>query len=143
MTTVAWDGRMMAADKQLTLGGTPMPITKIFRIGNEVIGCCGSVQEAMLFIEWYRGNQDPKEKPKLEEGFSAMVIKDGRCLRFEHLLMPYEIDMPCWACGSGADYALGAMCAGKDAREAVEIACRLDVNSGMGIDVIEVPSCST
>lgn len=46
------------------------------------------------------------------------------------------MDMPFWAAGSGADYAMGAMAAGKDAKEAVEIACRFDINCGLGVDVL-------
>lgn len=138
MTTVAWDGQMMAADRQLTLGGTALPLKKIFRYDNGLVGCCGSVQESMLFLEWYRNGRDPERKPKLDEGFSAMVVSDGLCKRFENLLMPYLIDMPFWAAGSGADYALGAMAAGKSAKEAVEIAIRFDTGSGLGIDVLHI-----
>ena len=38
--------------------------------------------------------------------------------------------------GLVADYALGAMHAGVDARRAVRIASRLDIESGMGVDVV-------
>jgi ATP-dependent protease HslVU (ClpYQ) peptidase subunit len=137
MTTVAWDGRTMAADRQLTLGGTALPLKKIFQCGNDFIGCCGSVQESMLFLSWYKDGRDPASKPKLDDGFSAMVIQAGECMRYENLLMPYLINMPFWASGSGADYALGAMAAGKSAQEAVEIAIRFDTSSGLGIDVLE------
>ncbi len=137
MTTLAYDGRMLAADRQLTLGGTPMPLTKIFRLGTELVGLCGSVQESLLFLEWYQNGKDPNTRPKLSDDFSALAIIPGKILRYEHLLKPWLIDLPFWAAGSGADYALGAMAAGKSAAEAVEIACRFDTGSGLGVDVLE------
>ena len=124
MTTLAYDGRTLAGDRQLTLGGTPMPMTKIFQLGSELIGLCGSVQESLQFLKWYQDGKDPETKPKLDEGFSALVITPGRILRYEDHLMPWQVNLPFWAAGSGADYALGAMAAGKNASEAVEIASR-------------------
>jgi len=41
-----------------------------------------------------------------------------------------------WAIGSGADYALGAMAAGKDARAAVLIAASLDTSTGDGVTTL-------
>lgn len=136
MTTLAYDGRTLAGDRQLTLGGTPMPATKIFRLNTELIGLCGSVQESLMFLEWFRNGKDPEAKPKLTEGFSALVITPDRIMRYEDGLMPWPVDLPFWAAGSGADYALGAMAAGKNAAEAVEIAIRFDINSGIGVDAL-------
>lgn len=139
MTTLAYDGKTLAADRQLTLGGTPMPLRKIFRHNDELIGLSGSVQESLLFLEWYRnGGVSAGDKPKLSDDFSALVITDGKIMRYEALLMPWQIDLPFWAAGSGADYALGAMAAGKSAVEAVEIAIRFDTSSGMGIDYVDL-----
>lgn len=47
-----------------------------------------------------------------------------------------EIPTP-WAIGSGAPYAHGAMEAGCTAEEAVTIASKLDIHTGMGYDIIE------
>lgn len=44
------------------------------------------------------------------------------------------------AVGSGGAYALGAMLAGKNAVEAVKIACRLDNNSGLPVESISFES---
>jgi len=41
----------------------------------------------------------------------------------------WEINAAFVACGSGKEFALGAMAAGKSAHEAVKIACRFDINS--------------
>jgi ATP-dependent protease HslVU (ClpYQ) peptidase subunit len=42
------------------------------------------------------------------------------------------------ALGSGRDFALAAMYLGKNAREAVEIAMEFDLETGKGVDCLEV-----
>lgn len=41
-------------------------------------------------------------------------------------------------CGSGGDIALGALAAGKSAREAVAIACKFDINSRLPVHVVSL-----
>lgn len=133
MTVIAWDGKTLAADKQATFGGTPVPATKIFRHNAELIGCSGNISESIQFVEWYFHGGD---KPVLEDGFSALVIQNGKVYKYEKQLIPLHLDVPVWAAGSGADYALGAMAAGCSAEKAVEIACRFDIHCGLGVDVM-------
>mgnify|MGYP006911485525 FL=1 len=45
-----------------------------------------------------------------------------------------EVGRRPWAIGSGTDYALGAMAAGKTSAEAVKIASVLDVSTGCEVD---------
>jgi ATP-dependent protease HslVU (ClpYQ) peptidase subunit len=135
MSTLAWDGRCLAADQQITIGGTPVAGTKIFRGTDFLIGGCGDIQEVLLFVEWYESGQLKTDKPMLtRDSFTGYVVDENKVLwRFDHLLVPYKITRPFWAAGSGADYAMGAMAAGQSARRAVEIAIDLDINSGMGV----------
>jgi len=135
LTVLAWDGRYLAADKQATFGGTPVPATKIFRHNDVLIGCAGEIQECLAFLEWYKSEGLPK--PTLKEGFSAYVVSDKKLYKYESMLYPYLMDMPFWAAGCGADYAIGAMAAGKSAKEAVEIACKFDNQCGLGVDVLD------
>ena len=142
MSTIAWDGRigMLAADRQLTLGNSPLPVTKLFKVhtadGVVLVGCCGAYEEALLFVDWLTS---PAEKVELSDDFYALVVKQGRCYRYERHLKEYLINAPFWAAGSGADYAIGAMAMGANAREAVEIASTYDVFSGCGVDVEVMP----
>jgi ATP-dependent protease HslVU (ClpYQ) peptidase subunit len=41
-----------------------------------------------------------------------------------------------WAIGSGADYAMGAMAVGADAKRAVEVTSDLYCRCGLGVDVL-------
>lgn len=47
-----------------------------------------------------------------------------------------RINHPYWAIGSGADYALAAMHCGRTAAQAVRLASKLDINSGIGVDCV-------
>jgi len=136
MTVIAWDGKTLAADKQATFGGTPVPFTKLFRSGAEMIGCSGSVSESLQFVEWYRKGEPADSKPAVEDGFAALVVQNGKLYRYEKQLVALPMDVTIWGAGSGADYAIGAMAAGCSAVEAVEIACRFDIHCGLGIDSI-------
>ncbi len=138
MTTVAWDGRMMAADKLANYGNTPNECTKILKTKEGLlIGASGDLDNTLPFKQWVLDGRDPDKKPTLYDAFSGMVIElNGSITYYTHRLVASTISMKHWVLGSGGDYALGAMAAGKSAKEAVEIAIRLDVNSGIGVDVL-------
>jgi ATP-dependent protease HslVU (ClpYQ) peptidase subunit len=135
LTVLAWDGRFLVADRQATFGGTAIPATKVFRHNDVLIGVVGDAQEVMAFLEWYKSKDLPK--PTLKAEFSSYVVSDKKLYKYESMLYPFLMDTPFWAAGCGADYAMGAMAAGKTAQEAVEIACKLDINCGLGIDVLD------
>ncbi len=144
MSTIAWDGRigMLAADRQLTLGNSPLAVTKLFRLDNSsgrmLVACCGDYVDALLFVRWMDAGK-PNQEIKLQDNFSALVVDDNGCWRYGHQLQGYLIAAPFWADGSGADYAMGAMAMGANAREAVEIASQYDVFTGCGVDVEVMP----
>lgn len=144
MTTIAWDGKTLAADRLRTVGNTPMGATKLFRVeapfysgglkGGILFGACGDSWDCAAFRLWVEGGNPPTPK---NLGVVAIDAR-GVCWYGGETLIFHEVELPYWACGSGADYALGAMAAGKPAREAVEIASGLDVHTGLGVDVLEL-----
>lgn len=144
MTTIAWDGRTLAADRRRTLGDTPTPARKIFDVKapdgrRYLVGCAGDSWDCVAFMRWMR-TQKPEDKPALSN-FSAMAIDERhRVWYVAEKLVYHEIVMPFWAIGSGSDYALGAMAAGKTAREAIRIASRLDIHTGNGCDTLSFAS---
>lgn len=80
---------------------------------------------------------------ELDESFEALVIdlNTGKCYMYENRLYPYEVHPP-FAIGSGFKYAMGALLAGATATQAVEIAIRLDKNSGGPIQTIDLRNIS-
>jgi len=62
--------------------------------------------------------------------FGLLAVVDGEGFEFDSLLSPYQLVEGIYTSGSGADYARGALFAGADVMEALQIACRIDPYSG-------------
>jgi 20S proteasome alpha/beta subunit len=138
MTIVAWDGKMLAADKRAInngyVGGT---VTKIHRWDGGLCAFAGDMDIGVQMVQWLRDGAEPDNFPKQQEKNAAsfMVIHaDGRTVRYETTPVPLPFENTIQAMGSGRDYALAVMHLGHDAVKAVEVACALDSGCGNGID---------
>lgn len=71
MTTIATDGRTLAADSLCTGGGQVLAHhAKVHRLPDDrVFAACGDVEDCIKFARWMRGETDP---PELEDSFSAL-----------------------------------------------------------------------
>ncbi len=135
MTTIAYDGEMIAADT-MSVGDFSGYWKKILVYENHIIGCCHEIQQAELFNKWLKNQDGDKPSPSDMEGFTAIFIEEnGKCFKYQSLLVPFEVRVP-QAIGSGCEFAMGAMIAGKTAKEAVEIAIELDPYSGGDVQVV-------
>ena len=145
MTTVAYDGRSMAADKQMNTGNMKHPHagSKIqrgtYRGEPALYGGSGTTVFLSAVIDWLIAGESAEHKPDLpgpDDTFTVVVATAAGVFEYIDSLRPIFLgDIP-WAIGSGAEYAFGAMDAGACAKRAVEIACGRDCSSGMGIDVL-------
>lgn len=134
MTTIVCDRKVMAADSLMIDNGMRSRGTKLFRVGNEIIGLAGNYYAAMAFLRWYIAGCEESKEPQLENGnvFEAIVLSpDGTMTQWTEAFEPCELEDDFWAIGSGAAAALGAMHAGATPKEAVEIACKVDAGSGL------------
>lgn len=131
MTTLAWDGREMAADSQSTLNGSiPNGVIKIFKEEDYILAFCGSIDEGYMFKAVMADELKAKDC-RFTKDFSAMVwTSDGEMTEWYDSIIPVPVCDKYVAMGSGAGAALAAMYAGKTAREAVEIAKKVDVFTG-------------
>ena len=148
MTTVAFDGETLAADKQATIGYRKIvePTPKIREITyngkKALVGIAGNIDFAWKIVKWLEDGEDEPDfdEPEFDEdeqNTCVMLIQDGVFL-FNSAGMNQNFGKIKWAIGSGAEYAMGAMEMGATATEAVELAMRLDIFSGMGMDVLRV-----
>lgn len=139
MTTIAWDGQKLAGDKQINDGGRPIQGQKVYKVevkGKKyLLGFCGGQGAALKFLEHFKKKGFSKY-PEVKEATIIIISEDEGCTLEEDGTITPMNEVP-WAIGSGGDYALGAMKAGVDAQEAVEIAMDLDIHTGIGIDVVE------
>lgn len=146
MTTVVVDRKLklMCADNQLNCDGQKVKHRKITKHDNVIIGHCGVSEAGEAFRLWFKIQQELSRGIKPEEhkdahyprtdDFSAIVLGDnGKLLWYGKLGYPVEIKDRFFGIGSGSEYALGAIHAGASLKEAVRIANKLDVNSGLGI----------
>lgn len=145
MTTVAWDGKTLAADKMTTTNGRPHLAMhgKLHRInyhGQDALAAgSGVVAFSHAVIEWLNAGAPPDHRPEMpgpDDSFSVLVVTEAGLFTYIDSLTPVALGQLQWALGSGGEYALGAMAAGASAKRAVEIACTLDVSSGMGVDTL-------
>lgn len=138
MTTIAYRDGVIAADTLATAGGTRVgTIRKVGKIGPLLFGAAGALSDCQRFMDWIaRGMKG--EQPKLgdgDNGAEGFIVYGDSVLCFNGEKVD-RIEARRYACGSGWKMALAAMEAGASAREAVEIACRLDAGSGGEITVL-------
>lgn len=143
MTTIAWDGRTLAADKQSTdSSGLMTTVTKIWRIDDYLFGATGSSPAIQEFKHWISNGADPKDfpsniRPDTPWSVHAIVISAEQGIRvFENSAFAFTVERTRHAMGSGRDFALGAMRCGKSAVQAVEIASEFDCGTGQGVDTL-------
>lgn len=138
---IAWDGETLAADKMANFSGVPCTTTKIHHINNCLVGYSGDSAIGLEMLEWFRKGADPEKFPAVQrekdDWVGLLVIQPNKSIwRYERSPYPISFEDKQFAIGSGRDFALAAMYLGKIAAEAVEVACKFDVNCGNGVDVL-------
>lgn len=148
MTTIAFDGKTMACDSCWANFGTQTTsMTKIERLASgALLGGAGDsdIRSLIALIDKIK---TPDKLPSrhdlsaLKSDFHVLlafprgqvvhIASGGEEGRYDAQIWPANRGIA--AAGSGADVALGAMAAGKTAREAVAIACRFDINSRLPV----------
>lgn len=150
MTTIAWDGKTVAADSQAQCGDYRIPesVKKIRRVGDTVYALTGQASMFGPMIAWHQAGAHPDSVPKCSDddanNSGLMVFKDGRCLRYKAAVpFPEEVFAPdAW--GAGCYFAIGAMVAGDvtgnpiSAETAVKVAIRCNSDTGGDVMVEEV-----
>lgn len=143
MTTIAANKTSMACDLQFSYQGNRKlkGKTKILELEGDV---CKSVFNTKKAFLGFAGNADVWGE--IVGWFSDPTDKFPKCKNIEFLLLTNEkklyhgTNMRNWmllpeshfAIGSGGDYALAAMTAGKSPLDAVKIASKHDPMTGMG-----------
>lgn len=140
MTTIAYRAGVLAADTRAYAGfnGSLGQKTKIRRLSDGTLIGCSSSQVGLgeAVMDWYERGAKPDDAPKhAEVKFAFLAVgPDGRALYANdgwHLSGPISAEF--FAIGSGEGVAQGAMHAGVSAERAVEIACMVDVWSGLPV----------
>ena len=146
MTIIVWDGTTLAADKRAIQADLHRTVTKIRKIRGHLCGCTGDLDLAQEMFEWFENGATKETLPacqRTDDKWQTFVVvtPDKRFLKYErsHLPIDYteEVLYRGWyACGSGRDFAYGAMHMGANARLAVEIASHYCGSCGSGVDTL-------
>lgn len=138
MTTIATDGKTIAADSRIT-GQFIDEHQKLFKVGDSVFGIAGTLTVAMRFIDWVKAGTPPEATPSIDDETAILQLTPAGVWYWDQALRPVQYRRPYAAIGSGADFALGALVAGCTPRQAVAVACELDESSAPPITVMRVP----
>jgi hypothetical protein len=142
MTTIAWDGRTVAADSQVAAGGVVVgSAQKLRHVGDTVYSLTGSGCLFDPMIKWAEAGLTPEAKP-VAEGDAAettlLIFRGGRAWMVKPVL-PYleELFAPdAW--GAGAEIAIGALDHGASAEQAVQIAIKRSIHTGGAVQTIDL-----
>jgi ATP-dependent protease HslVU (ClpYQ) peptidase subunit len=136
MTTIfaeAKDG-LMVCDSKCTAGdNTWYPMTKVHRVGQELVGIAGNVKEGLAWLKWYQSGKKGT-RPKLES-FNALILRADGLYEACSDGLEMLVERGFHGVGSGGPCAVAAFMAGADAERAVKIACEVDNGSGGAIHV--------
>lgn len=143
MTTIAWDGQTLAADKRAEYGGCIQVVTKIFRAGDCLVGGAGDFSFVLAMVEWVRTGRVAAEYPASQRDKDdwqpVLVIEpSGAAMVYERTSHPIRWERKFGAIGSGKQFALAAMHCGKSAVVAVAVASEFDSGTGNGVDVLRL-----
>lgn len=142
MTTIAWDGKTLAADRRTSsdriLVGVKTKIAKRKKDG-ALVAAAGPSSVARAFLEWFqKGEKGPSPLLGKTEPSQAVIIRPNGDVESHDNEGWYPTGVQYYTNGSGWEIALGAMHAGATAKEAVEIASKLDGATGEGVDTLEL-----
>lgn len=138
MTTIAYDGNILASDRGSTANGISREVEKMFEVELHekalkrfrlnldqrfiVYAACGSAAEVPLILSWMETGE---ELPILKESDfqKGLIVSkyDRKCYGLTGLLTLERYEQNICASGGGFDMALGAMLSGASALKALDI----------------------
>ena len=143
MTTIAWDGTTLAADRAAWSSGQKYRVRKVHKVratdGQQfLVALTGDGHYAMALLKWMRGGQHPGPYPTDDDYTIAVVIDERkRIWRLGSKMLLYcQVLERVHACGAGQDYAIGALEAGATAAKAIRIAMKRSDYAGLGVDTV-------
>lgn len=140
MSVIAWDGRILAADRQITNNCLRCEGSKIRALpGNKyVLGWTGENEQGLTLATWFYDGAKIDAWPKFQddrENWTRLIVATGNSCYFYEMLPVKQVVLDKFAAwGSGRDFALGAMGMGANAIEAVEVAIRFSTECGFGVE---------
>lgn len=108
MTIVAWDSKILAADKMAMCGDTKKKVTKIFKLipSGEVVGFTGGLDLGLVMLDWYQTGAKRETFPKVrdeKEAWGVLIVAGKRgCFFYERYGVAIRVEDPFMAWGGQA-----------------------------------------
>lgn len=139
MTTIAWDGKILAVDSQTTSGESiAMYASKLIKVADGWLTGCGTLRDIYKLKEYLEGNLE--EVPSDLDMTCYHLTKKG-LVRYEAdgypIPMHHFRDLKV-ATGTGWEWAQAAMDMGRNAAEAVEYAKQKDIYTGGDVNFVNI-----
>lgn len=147
MSVVVWDGTTLAADRivaQGQSGDITGYATKIGQSKGKLFGVVGSMALMSELFKWVVSGEHPKAFPvSLQElkdddrYFELLVVdRNGKVRLYRNSKRFTMVEPGNVAIGCGSSFALAALSCGKSSFGAVEVASKLNVFCGGGVDTL-------
>lgn len=147
MTTIAWDGKTLAADSCSWSGGARRRVRKVFKIKAVdgrvfLVAFAGSGEFASAVLAWMRGKRpEPNpltfmESKDLANQCALVVDQNLKVWHLGNSLVYSPMRERIYAYGGGQDFAWGALEAGATAVQAIRIAIKRSDYAGLGVDTV-------
>lgn len=140
MTVIAWDGKTLAVDKQITCGDFAVSGTKIRQLEDgTILAWGGHIDTGLIVAEWYEKGADPEKFPisRTEDdvwGELIVVTPERLCFGYCQGHVPTSYNYPMAWGGPGRYAAMAAMLCGRSATVAIEITNQICADCGFGVD---------
>ena len=143
MTTIAWDGATLAADRRISSGTVVYSSTKIRRTADgRLIGATGDTGVCMAMLDWLeQGGERPVCQDSERWASAIEILPDGHCWMLNRDSR-WRVEDAFAAIGSGRDYAMAVMALGHGAERAIDIAARFDPGTGNGSDALHLAAAN-
>lgn len=143
VTTIAYRDGIVAADSQLNLGNIKVKSSpKIVLLSSgEILAAAGwmyNIAKAQAFFDQKNWRDKLDDAPEFEEGFDAILFSKGKPYYCSRNCIPFPVEHPFFAIGSGTDIALAAMYTGMSAPDAVLLASELDIYTNNKVQIVNV-----
>lgn len=144
MTVIAYDGHYVAADRLIVNDGGLMGTCQKLTVWEGVVlATCGAADHGEALMIWWKDGKNPAAYPfrhggETKDAYMYVFEYEMPVLCFQTWPSPILFPMAEFAAGSGNDIARTALHLGRDAREAVKIACDLNVYCGGGVDYVDL-----
>lgn len=160
MTTIVCDRKEMSSDSRCSDGSFHFPVQKIWRIGDWIVGGCGSAAHMTHLMEHLqslnemnvepldalRGLAEMEDDKQTVDTFETgmLLLHASGIYVYDGEGVAYKAVVPLMSVGSGARYVHGAYAMSKKLKKKVKpadlvrVAIEVDINSGAPIKTLKL-----